>query len=112
MVGAGCEPELRGERFGLFLLEPGGLEVAGGGEGVEGGGKQGGAPVDVRGTAYPRGVTWRYPFPAVQRRRVGRPGIPSFPAVPATFASCALRGFLAIPFGSCGCAGEPDAIHG
>ena len=56
MVGAGCEPELRGERFGLLGLEPGGLEVAGGGEGVEGGGKQGGAPVDMRGAGYPRGV--------------------------------------------------------
>ena len=71
MVGAGREPQLCGERFGLLGLEPGGLEVAGGGEGVEGGGKQGGAPVDVRGTGYPRGVTWRYPFPAVQRRRGG-----------------------------------------
>ena len=48
MVGAGCEPELRGECFGLFLLEPGGLEVAGGGERVEGGGEQGGTPVAVR----------------------------------------------------------------
>ena len=41
MVGAGRKPQLSGEGFGLFLLEPGGLEVAGGGEGVEGGCEQG-----------------------------------------------------------------------
>ena len=41
MVGAGCEPQLRGECFGLFGLEPGCLEVTGGGERVEGGSEQG-----------------------------------------------------------------------
>ena len=75
MVGAGCEPELRGECFGLLGLEPGGLEVAGGGERVEGGGKQGGAPVTVRGTGYPRAVTGRYPFlPEANPAGAGRVG--------------------------------------
>ena len=64
MVGAGCEPELRGECFGLLGLEAGGLEVAGGGERVEGGGEQGGSPAAVRGAGYPPAVTWRYPFRA------------------------------------------------
>ena len=41
MVGAGRNPRLCGERLGLFGLEPGGLEVTGGGERVEGGCEQG-----------------------------------------------------------------------
>ena len=41
MVGAGRKPQLCGERLGLFGLEPGGLEVTGGGERVEGGCEQG-----------------------------------------------------------------------
>ena len=41
MVGAGRNPQLCGERFGLFGLEPGGLEVTGGGERVKGGREQG-----------------------------------------------------------------------
>ena len=40
MVGAGRNPQLCGECFGLFGLEPGGLEVASGGERVEGGCEQ------------------------------------------------------------------------
>ena len=59
------------ESFGLLGLEPGGLEVVGGGERVEGGGKQGGSPVAVRGTGYPRVVTWCYPFPFPARRNAG-----------------------------------------
>ena len=41
MVGAGRNPQLSGECFGLFGLEPGGLEITGGGERVEGGCEQG-----------------------------------------------------------------------
>ena len=74
MVGAGREPQLCGERFGLLGLEPGGLEVAGGGEWVEGSGKQGGAPVTVR-DRISAGVLWRYPFPA--RRNAGEAEVAS-----------------------------------
>ena len=49
MVGAGGDSQLCGECFGLFLLEPGGLEVTGGGERVECCREQGGTPVAVWG---------------------------------------------------------------
>ena len=60
MVGAGGEPELRGERFRLLGLEPGGLEVAGGGERVGGGASMPSTPLTSAsmGAATASCTTW------------------------------------------------------